>query len=273
MRKDVPPENRLFRRTTPTKLNAPEGLEDLACEVEAISATPQNARSIKDGMANCFPLHKWMLQTCKTNRLQKILATFPHLLAYNGRLIQQCFDLLKPDRNQVVELEKYLRAGTMLDKASWINVQDRDMKGLLRIFKALSNRGIKRKAGDEQMHPDELTACPLVRWIKLNDGDTDVDVLNRHASREDLQPHIVCVGDLFHRGQYHIICEGFIVPCGESVVNVVDVFFKMFDVLGTPVPPLLRNLHSLFAFNVFKSIENPGSQTAQDLASRIEETI
>ncbi|EAT40500.1 AAEL007774-PA [Aedes aegypti] len=273
MRKDVPPENRLFRRVTVTKLDVPEGIEDLACEISALSPTPQNARLIKDGMAQCFPLHNWLLKTGKDDRLGRILTTFPHLLAYQGRMIQQAFDMLKPNRNQNHELEKYLRAGIILDKDSWNNVQDRDIKGLLRIFKALTNRGIKRKATNERMQPDELIASPVIRWIRLTDDETDIEALNRHASRDDIQPHIVCVGDLYRRGPYHIICEGFIVPCGEASLDVVDVFFKMFDVLGVSVPPLLRNLHSLISSNVFNSLDNPCSQTAQNLARRIEESI
>ncbi|XP_062541121.1 uncharacterized protein LOC134209153 [Armigeres subalbatus] len=271
MRKDVLPEKRLFRRTMTTKCTeVPEQIKDLALGISAVSPTPHNARHICETMRQCFPLHNWLLETLKENKMQEILRTFPLLVAYNGLLVQQTFDQLKPNRHQDKELEQFLRTGIILDKYNWNNVQDPYVKGLLRIFKSLTNRGIKRKAEEQLMQPDEEIALPLIRWIKCNEGDTDVEALRKHATR-DLLPHIVCIAERFQHGPYYIQCHGYVIPCSDSACQAVDVFFKMFDVFGIPVPVLLRNVHSLICFRIFKSVQNACSQTVQNLAKRLEE--
>nr|XP_029735388.1 uncharacterized protein LOC109423289 isoform X1 [Aedes albopictus] len=270
MRKDVPEDKRAFRRTKQNEAVKPDELEELACSIAAISPTPQNARNICESMAQCFPLHEWLLKSNKENKPQEILRTFPHLLAYYGLLIQQAFDRLKPIRQQEKELDRFLRMGILLDKDNWNNVHDPHIKGLLRMFKNLTNRGIKRKAEEGSMQPDEEIASPLIRWIKLNGEGTDYDAIKTHANK-DLPPHIVCVGELFQPGNYHLIFDSMIVPCGDSASRAVDVFFKAFDVMGVAVPSLLRNVHSLIAFSVFGSIDNPCSQTVLNLVDRLSE--
>nr|XP_029721215.1 uncharacterized protein LOC109621257 [Aedes albopictus]XP_029729694.1 uncharacterized protein LOC109431111 [Aedes albopictus] len=271
MRKDVLPENRLFRRKKNLQITAPEGLEDIAYSIAAVNPTPQNARSISEGMKQCFQLHEWILKTNKDDKLQQILRTFPHLLNYRGLLIQQVFDEINENRDHDRGLDGFLRIGIMLDKTNWSNVQDPLLKGLLRIFKSLTNRGIKRKGSQTPMHPDEEVAAPLIRWLKCDENKTVIEVLNEHAREEGSQPHIVCMAELFKHGHYYVVGQGFTIHCGDSTTQVVDVFFKLFDVLGVPIPALLRNVHSIIAYWVFKSIETPASQTVQLLIKRFEE--
>ncbi|XP_058816726.1 uncharacterized protein LOC131680007 [Topomyia yanbarensis] len=165
MQKDIPAEERQFRRKKPEmKILPPVSMYENAACLATLTPVPQNGRYISEGMANCTELHKSLLQQKSPDKYKAIIASFPHLLSFEGIMIQQAFDRLQPQYNKQADLAKLLCFGLMLD-IKWSEVQSKYIKGALRIMKTLTNRGIKRTTDDDTVSIEEVLAGPFIKWV------------------------------------------------------------------------------------------------------------
>ncbi|XP_058446531.1 uncharacterized protein LOC131427393 isoform X2 [Malaya genurostris] len=166
MRKDVAPEDRLFRRSkTQTKILPSKSVYEQAACMATLTPVSQNGRYISEGMASCVELHKYLLQARSSNKCKAIIECFPHLLAFDGIMVQQAFERLQPQYDKQADLKKLLSFGLMLD-CKWRDVENKYVRGTLRILKKLTNRGIKRTADDDKLSVEEILATPLIKWIQ-----------------------------------------------------------------------------------------------------------
>lgn len=146
MRKHVLPENRLFKRKKMENIVLPDDIRDNASTLAALTSTPQNGRTVSEGMAECTVLHKYILQQKNDEKVKELITTFPHLLAYNGIMVQQAFERLNPTYNKDNDISTFLCIGLLMDQSNWIAVENKCIRGALRIMKKLPNRGVKRTA-------------------------------------------------------------------------------------------------------------------------------
>ncbi|XP_058811380.1 uncharacterized protein LOC131692502 isoform X2 [Topomyia yanbarensis] len=199
MRKDLLPEDRLFRRTKKTVIIVEDELVQLAAHLAALIPTATNARQVAEGMAQVHSLHKALLQE---NNFHIIVKTFPHLLAYEGEMIIQAFDRIQTNIHALGDLQTLLRAGLLFDNASWSMVEDDFVRGALRLIKKLSNRGIKRTTVLENASMEEIAAAPLIRWksyVRTEIG-FDEKLAVQQSSATIIEPHIICIADRYKRG-------------------------------------------------------------------------
>lgn len=87
MRKDIPSDERLFQRSKKVKIVLPAGIHETAAKFAALTGNAQNGKLISGGMEQCFVLHRYILQEGGDNMVQEIIATFPHLLGYEGVMV------------------------------------------------------------------------------------------------------------------------------------------------------------------------------------------
>ncbi|XP_055527428.1 uncharacterized protein LOC129720040 [Wyeomyia smithii] len=271
MRKDILPENRLFRRVRPKKIIVPETSNETAALLAALSATAQNAKYISDSMAECTEIHQWILNKKSENNTQEILEVFPHLLNYNGLLvlhIQQAYERIHTSYNTTADLKSFLSLAVLLDENCWLSVEDSNLKGLLIFKKKLGNRGVKRVADtNEQLSMEELLAWPLIRWMKSNGDPENVQVDIYKSNKTD--PHILCIGEKQSRGNMYLIFYSYSISCGNSSLQAIEVFFKSFSVLGIPIPLQLKKIHDFLSIKLWKTLSSTISVTVQRLISKI----
>ncbi|XP_053686634.1 uncharacterized protein LOC128736178 [Sabethes cyaneus] len=272
MRKDVSPENRLFQRPKKSSIVIPEGIHERAVRLAIMTGNTQNAKIISDEMMHCFPLHQYLLQNKNENVTQEIITTFPHLLGYNGMMIQQAYERLHINYNKNADLEKFLSIGLLMDQGGWNNITDKCLRGALRIMKKLTNRGIKRFAEEStSMSLEEITAAPLVRWLKPDLETTPIQRVKMANLQNTALPHIACVAEKFQEGTLFLVVYGHIIECGSSSIQAIDAFFKAFDVLGAPVPVLLRKLYDFISVHLYKTLCSSGSTKVAELSLIFEE--
>lgn len=112
----------------------------------------------------------------------------------------------------------------------------------------------------------------VVFIFQRKENELDVTVVQRHISeRSYLAPHIVCIADVFKEGNLFLVFQGQFIPCGKSAIHALDVFFKMFAVLGIPVPVLLRKIHELLMVHLWKISNSCKSVTVTKLISTLNE--
>lgn len=87
MRKDVPPEDRKFRRGKKKHIVVTDDHINIAAHISALSPTPTNAKAIADGMAQVHDLHESMLQKKAESKFHNIIKTLPHFLSYEGEMV------------------------------------------------------------------------------------------------------------------------------------------------------------------------------------------
>lgn len=271
MRKEVPPEQRRYqRRKEAVNFILSDTIRERATELASQDALPENEEAIAGGLDECIDLHSCILQQGESNPTVTLIETFPHLLSYDGRMILQVFQRLHTYYNCSADLDKFLRMGLLLDMRSFFNVENKFIKGALRIMKTLVISGKKEEAGD--MCSEEADASPLIRWLKRKEDELDVTVVQRHISeRSYLAPHIVCVADVFKDGNLFVVLQGRFIPCGKSALHTLEVFFKMFAVLGAPVPVLLRKIHELLMVHLWKTTTSCKSTAVMKFISRLNE--
>lgn len=275
MRKDILPEDRKFRRQKKKNIDVTEDHISTAAHISALCPTPGNAKLIAEAMAQVHDLFESILQKKSENRFQDILNTFPHFVSYEGELIIQAFDRLHKQPTSGPDLQSFLRLGLLCDKTSWSQVEDDVLRGTLRILKALSNKGVKRTSTMQNVGLGELAAEPLIRWINFTHNDAGFDELLavKETQPESGDPHIICVADRYKKGNYYVLFEGIVIPCGNSFLRVVEIFFKSFVVFGVKVPVLLRKLNAMITANVWHSATSSNFKSVTDLTLRFQEFL
>ncbi|XP_065088158.1 uncharacterized protein LOC135709697 [Ochlerotatus camptorhynchus] len=135
------------------------------------------------------------------------------------------------------------------------------VRGALRIFKKLSNRGIKRITNMEHATTDEIFATPLIRWVKFVRNDVGFDELLavKQSTTSFVDPHIVCVASRYKRGNVYVTFHEYIIPCGMSAIRAIEVLFKCLPVFGPKAPLLLRKLNGMLSVNVLAQF-NPAKR-------------
>ncbi|XP_062546947.1 uncharacterized protein LOC134212780 isoform X3 [Armigeres subalbatus] len=254
MRKDIPTNERLFQRAKKLKTVLPEGIREKAAKLAALTGNALNGKVISDGMAQCFLLHQDILQSGGDNMIQEIITTFPHLLGFDGVMIQQAYERLHTNYNTEANMEEFLSVGLLMDQGGWNNVTDKHIRGALRIIKRLTSRGIKRTSNVQSATMEEITAAPLIKWMKPDPEKTNLQVVQvANISMEDRSPHIICVAEPCKEGQLFIVFASNTISCDRSSSMAIDVLLKLFDVFGVPVPPLLKKFHELVTFYLFRT--------------------
>ncbi|XP_062558983.1 uncharacterized protein LOC134223800 isoform X2 [Armigeres subalbatus] len=272
MRREVPPEQRRFlrREKKPTNYVIPDSIRENASKVASLPQLPINEQTITDGMAECIELHSCILQQSDSDQTGSLLTTFPHLLSYNGKMIQQAFHLLGSSDESFARAGRFLLLGLLLDTNVFNNVENKYIKGTLHIMKKLIITG--KKEENEEMSTQEAEAAPLIRWIKAKEGELEYYTVQRHVSeRSYLAPHIVCLADVFTEGNMFIVFQGRFIACGKSAAHTLDVFFKLFTVFGTPVPVALRKIHELLMVYLWKVTSACKSITVTKLMAKLNE--
>lgn len=258
MRSDVPSEDRLFQRPKLVPIIVPEEIIEIASHAAALTPSSQNIREISEKMAKCATLHHYLLQ--QKTKVTAIVKTFPHLLAYNGIMVQKAFEQLYPNARNEYDMESYLRFGLQQQPAAWKMIENVLIRGALRYMKKLTLCGIKRKA-DDDMTVDEFLASPLIRWIKVEGDSSHITAVESYMyAHPDLQPHLVCCADTFKNGKYYVVFSGCILPCGSEADVGIDVLLKIFPVFGIDVSVCLKKLYDLTAINVW-GIDHRSSYT------------
>ncbi|XP_021697722.1 uncharacterized protein LOC110675951 [Aedes aegypti] len=269
MRKDLPSEERKFQRPKPTSIELPDGIHDNASYMAALTPSSQNIREISEKMSQCTVLHQWLLQQ-QIEVTSSILKIFPHILAYDGLMIQQAFDRLHPNANKDFGMESFLQIGMLVEENGWESVEDAYIRGALRFLKKLTHCGIKRKV-EEDMTIEEFMATPLIRWVKVQDTTSSIAIKNHVHANPDLPPHLVCCADTFKKGDLYVVFTDFVVPCGKSGDMAIDILLKIHPVLGMSVPVLLKKLYDLVAINVWGIQDCSTSTKVTQLTLRLRE--
>ncbi|XP_062533422.1 uncharacterized protein LOC134202454 [Armigeres subalbatus] len=165
-------------------------------------------------------------------------------------------------------LQKKLDAGSFKKLTEYI-------RGALRLMKKLSNRGIKRQCNMQNLSTDEMFALPLVRWASFlrNEevGYNELLAVKQAAMTSPIEPHIICVGDRYKRGNFYIIFNKHVAPCGTSSLRAIETLFKSFHVFALEVPVLLRKLNDLVAINVFNIMQSSTKASVNLLSAKYRE--
>ncbi|XP_055544054.1 uncharacterized protein LOC129729481 isoform X1 [Wyeomyia smithii] len=244
--------------------------ENAAC-IAMLTPVPQNGRAISNGMAACFEIHKFILQKKTTEKTDIIMRTFPHFLQFEGTLVQQAFERIHPQYNQQANLGKFLSLGLMLE-TDWIEVEDKHVRGALRVMKKLTNRRIRRTICNSNLSLAEITAAPLIQWIKPLNNKTDFEAVEHQLNQiTHPEPRIICVSTVFTKGNLFIVLKKNILPCGNDSIRAIDVLLKLFAVFGINVPPLLKKFFDIVSIYVYKISIVCRSNTVAALCSRFRE--
>ncbi|XP_065078898.1 uncharacterized protein LOC135701882 [Ochlerotatus camptorhynchus] len=148
------------------------------------------------------------------------------------------------------------------------------VRGALRIFKKLFNRGIKRSTNMEHASTDEIFVTPLIRWVQFVGNDVGFDELlavKQSTTSKFIDPHIVCVANRYKRGNVYVTFNKFIISCGMSAIRAIEVLFKCLPLFGLKAPVLLRKLNDMLSVNVFGTIQSSKCKTVTDLTARYKE--
>lgn len=273
MRKEIPPEERRYQRRNKETVNfiLSDSTRDRATELASQDALPQNEEAITDGMDECIDLHSCILQQGESNATEILINTFPHLLSYDGRMILRVFQRMHTYYNSSADFDKFLRMGLLLDERSFCVVENKYLRGILRMMKKLKMSGKKEEPDD--MSSEEADASPLIRWLKRKENELNDAAVQRHISeRPYLAPHIVCVADVFKDGNLFVVLQGGkFIPCGISAAHALEVFFKTFAVLGITVPVLLRKVHELLMVHLWNISSSCKSAAVVRLISTLKE--
>ncbi|XP_065084047.1 uncharacterized protein LOC135706360 [Ochlerotatus camptorhynchus] len=272
IRKDLLPEDRLFRRTKKDIIIVEDECVRHAAHLAALIPTAANARQIAEGMAQTNDLLKLLLQK---NNIQDIIETFPHLLSYEGEMIIQAFDRIQANIYVAGDLKTLLRVGLLFDTTSWNMVEDDFVRGALRLMKKLSNKGIKRTIIMENASMEEITAAPLIRWTKYTQTDIGFDekLAVKQSSATVVGPLIICVADRYKQGNMYVVFNQNVIPCGDSSTRAIEILFKSFAVLGLKVPMLLRKLNDMISVNVWGTKHYSKCKSVTELTVRYKEFL
>lgn len=272
MRKEVPPEHRRYQRKERGPINyiLPDSIREHASKVARLSPLPPNEQTITNAMSECIDLHSCILQQGDSEQTETLISTFPHLLSYDGKMVQQAFKLLHTYYDASSRTDRFLLLGLLLDSKTFNNIENKYIRGTLRIMKKLIMIG--KKEDGEEMSTDEAEASPLIRWIKRKEGEQEAQAVQRHVKeRSYLAPHIVCVADVFKAGNMFVVFQGKYIACGKSAAQSLDVFFKMFAVFGVAVPVLLRKIHELLMVYLWKVTATCKTATVTKVMTRLKE--
>ncbi|EAT44671.1 AAEL003987-PA [Aedes aegypti] len=273
MRKEVPPEQRRYQRKekgTVVNYILPDSIREHATTIASLEPLPSNEEAISNGMNECIDLHSCILQQGDSDLTEALVSTFPHLLSYRGKMVQQIFQRLHTYYESTARSDKFLLLGLLIDTKSFNNVENKYIRATLRILKKLTVSGKKNESGESSS--EEAEAAPLIRWIKPKEGEQDVQAVQRHVSALSyLAPHIVCVADVFKKGDMFVVFQGKYIACGKSAAHTLDVFFKIFAVFGIPVPVLLRKIHELLMVYLWKVTSTCKSVAVTKLMGKLKE--
>ncbi|XP_062716819.1 uncharacterized protein LOC115257758 [Aedes albopictus] len=271
MRKEVPPEQRRYQRKDKgavVNYILPDSVREHATAIAAMSPLHENEEAISSGMNECIDLHSCILQQTDSDQTEALISTFPHLLSYQGKMVQQVFQRLHTFYETTARSDKFLLLGLLLGTKAFNNVENKYIRATLRIMKKLA--GKKDEPGVTSS--DEAEASPLIRWIKPLEDESEADAVQRHVSKLSyLAPHIVCVADVFSEGNMFVVFQGRYIDCGQSAAHTLDVFFKLFAVFGITVPVLLRRVHELLTVYLWKVTNICKSAAVTKLVTKLKE--
>ncbi|XP_055596981.1 uncharacterized protein LOC129748283 [Uranotaenia lowii] len=261
MRKDVPFANRKFHRYIECIPEVSSSAQLAAELCASLEASAQNWAEISRHMRDAFPvLHKMVIE--KKN-FRHVISKFPHLKSFSGAMILQAFNHMHPACIPKMGMQRFLADSLLLDKTEYPMFKCVYIRACTMLLGTLKSRGCKRPAEDLDLPSRFIVAAPLIRWVEEN------NLAGYMMCQKD--PHILCVGQHGDMGRFYIfLAPQEYIECGEDSLKVLEVFFKVFPVLGIPVPSLLRNLTVLVQNRVFGNCL-PESSTVQKITKRFYE--
>ncbi|XP_062716798.1 uncharacterized protein LOC109622851 isoform X1 [Aedes albopictus] len=288
--KNILPENKKFvhKRKLNTVTNvSPETIEK-AQAIGCVDPVPVNFHAIMKGMAEAHDLLLMLLREKK--RVHDILSIFPHFKTFNGVMvsiylricilmfvnaiqnsqIQKAYERMNPNYNKSSHIKQFLSRGLMLEDDNFNGVHDDHLRGCLRIFLVLGQRGTSKTIGIESLPVEEQLVAPLVRWIPKHDTSL-AEQLAKYVGInlvQKVQPHIITDGE-----HYYIYLQGEILDCGKSSLQAIDVFFKSFCVFGVAVPAAVRKVIELFEVVAYKTKSNGSTQGVNHLAVKFSKSL
>nr|XP_029731384.1 uncharacterized protein LOC109402287 isoform X2 [Aedes albopictus] len=270
LRREVPPEKRRFLRAEKKQIVLSDSIREKASHIASLPPVPGNEQAISDGMAECMDLHLSILQQTDSNQAEVLVSTFPHLLSYGGRMVQQVFKRFYSNYDESTPIDKFLVLGLLLDAHAFAQVENKHIRATLRIMKKLIMIGKKEES--DEMSTEEAEASSLIRWIKCNENELEIYTVQQYVSeRSNTAPHIVCLADVFREGNMYIIFQDKFIHCGTSAVHSMDVLFKLFTVFAIPVPVMLRKIHELLMVYLWKITTSCKSVTVSKMMAKLEE--
>ncbi|XP_055607275.1 uncharacterized protein LOC129755004 [Uranotaenia lowii] len=271
MRKGVDNDKKKFlRKKTGEETQYPSYLRDDAAKIAILQPISYNRRFITEGMENCQPLLKWLINFKHSDAVE-IIQIFPHLIAYDGDVIRKTFENLNPGYDANVSLDLTLRRGLIMIESGWDSVTDVLIKGGLRLIKLLSNQGIK-KCIEEACSADETLASPLIKWIPQNQHFTARDAVEEFVMwYTGSQYRLICVGTPEESGEYFTVLDKIIIPCGSSGLTALDTLLKSFQPLNIKVPPILQKLFDLIAITTWRILKNSSRIMVRRVSARLDE--
>lgn len=270
LRREVPPEKRRFLRAEKKQIVLSDSIREKASHIASLPPVPGNEQAISDGMAECMDLHLSILQQTESNQAEVLVSTFPHLLSYGGRMVQQVFKRFHSNYDESTPIDKFLVLGLLLDAHAFAQVENKHIRATLRIMKKLIMIGKKEES--DEMSTEEAEASSLIRWIKCNENELEIYTVQQYVSeRSNTAPHIVCLADVFREGNMYIIFQDKFIHCGTSAVHSMDVLFKLFTVFAIPVPVMLRKIHELLMVYLWKITTSCKSVTVSKMMAKLEE--
>ncbi|XP_058828069.1 uncharacterized protein LOC131687979 [Topomyia yanbarensis] len=264
MIKALPKELKKYQRISGPEVanSVSNAILEKATQLSTVMASLEKYNEIKQGMDECFPLHKLLLKEKKGTKA--IIQTFPHITSFKGRMIHAAFYRLNPTVAKDIDFTPILSQGLLLLPNSFKEVEDVHLRGLLRIFASLSKKGVHASGDMVWDSPEQLYAAPVIQWTQN---------LTDYLALAELTPHLVCEADKFKTGTYSVLMDGVIIMTDSSIRNVIDTFFKAFFVFGVPVPARLLMLEELMSILVYKTRNQSSRKTVNQIAMSINETL
>ncbi|XP_055612542.1 uncharacterized protein LOC129759155 [Uranotaenia lowii] len=248
MRKSVPRENRKFLRAPhPNPLHIQETVLEEVDLVADLPAIRENMREIISMMRNTHEV----LEAMRSSKVspKDIITKFPHFRSFGGAMIQQAYQRIHSNAEKAQPNLALLR--TFLSKAQFLGknfetIEDDYIRACGILLTRMGSRGCKRNWMDRELSINQLTLAPLIRWV-------DPAQLVSHIQL-GFHPHIICLGLAERRGNYLLLVDGGeTIECGDSSLQALDTFFKIFDVLNVKIPSLLRSLLDLVQLEVYQT--------------------
>ncbi|XP_021712148.1 uncharacterized protein LOC110680666 [Aedes aegypti] len=149
-------------------------------------------------------------------------------------------------------------------------VEDEYIRGCLRILYKLPVRGLKRRSDGTSVISEEKLASSLVRWVKPNQNIDD-DLAEHMTSLIQIEPHIACIAPPFKTGHYFVVMNRTVSISVLNSIAAIDILFKTFKVLGTPVPSNLAMVMDFFECVLYRTSGHSSRKSVNNLVQSFQD--
>ncbi|XP_034255509.1 uncharacterized protein LOC117653748 isoform X2 [Thrips palmi] len=224
------------------------------------------------GMNQSFPARKsWILSDGPT--IHDVLEKFPHLVSYNGELIEEEFKLLYPKINHLALLQSFPPFISKLKSQETLpslpeNLSDDVLQGCLWLAEKMPWQNLKRFGKGKR---GKLDLQDLVHIIPSGVNVREAIEERRRTSQGPVQPYLIClIPDRSISKMFAVVDNKTVEIKTSSFVKGLDIIFKIYHVFNVNYPAGWSRFLCFLEWGFYKIDPQKLTNSMKDLITKIE---